>query len=405
MKLCVFFLLFVSLAWARPVRAEVPVRADTETENLKEASGGRLLSGPEQDEEEFESRLLNELELDEIESSLADILGTEEFSFRETVLALIRGEIPFHRKEIEQLVVSTLLHELKQQKKLILQILFVVLTAAVFSNFTMVFHSSQIADISFYMMYLLLAVILMQSFGIMNGIARDTVRALVSLMRALFPAYLLTILFCAGSLTAAGISEILLFSFSLLEMFMVNVMIPAVNFYLVMQILNQMSREDYFSKFAELLELVIDWGIRSVFGIVIGLQTVQCLITPAVDSLKNGMLRKAAKAIPGIGNTLDAAAETIAGSAVVIRNAVGTAGMAAILFLCLVPVAKLACCILMLRVLCALIQPVGESRLVESISHTAGAASMLLKIVFYSMGLFMISVAMIMAAVKGQGGI
>ncbi len=356
-------------------------------------------------EELIGGQLMNELELDEIGQSLEDILGTEEFSFRETVLALIRGEIPFDGKEILRLAGSALLDEVKQQRKLILQILFVVLTAAVFSNFTMIFHSSQIADISFYMMYLLLAVILMKSFGTMNEIACGTVRSLISLMRVLLPAYLLTIMFCAGSLTVTGVSEILLFSFSLMEMFMVNVMIPAVNFYLVLQILNQMSKEDYFSRFAELMELVISWGIRSVFGLVIGLQTVQCLITPAVDSLKNGMLRKAAKAIPGIGNTLDTAAETIAGSAVVIRNAVGTAGMAAILFLCLVPVAKLVCCILMLRVLCALIQPAGENRLVESVSHVAEAASMLLRIVLYSMGIFMISIAMIMAALKGQGGI
>ncbi len=350
-------------------------------------------------------QLMNELELEEIEQSLADILGTEKFSFRETVLALIKGEIPFDGEELVSLAVSALLDEVRQQRRLILQILFVVLTSAVFSNFTMIFHSSQIADIGFYMMYLLLAVILMQSFGIMNGIACSTVRSLISLMRVLLPAYLLTIMFCAGSLTVTGASEILLFSFTLLEMFMVNVMIPAVNFYLVLQILNQMSREDYFSKFAELLELIISWGIKSVFGIVIGLQTVQCLITPAVDSLKNGMLQKAARAIPGLGNTLDAAAETIAGSAVVIKNAVGTAGMAAILFLCLVPVTKLVCCILMLRVLCALVQPAGENRLVESVSHVAGAASMLLRIILYSMGIFMVSIAMIMASVRGRGGI
>ncbi len=348
-------------------------------------------------------QLMDELELDEIEQSLADILDADGFSFRETVLALIRGEIPFRGEEILRLAAGALFQEIKQQRKLILQILFVVLTAAVFSNFTMVFHSSQIADISFYMMYLLLSVILMQSFGIMNEIARGAVQSLIALMRVLLPAYLLTIMFCAGSLTVTGISEILLFSFSMLEVFMINIMIPAANFYFVLQILNQMSKEDYFSKFAELIELCVSWGIKSVFGLVIGLQTVQCLITPAVDSLKNGMLKKAAKAIPGIGNTLDAAAETIAGSAVVIKNAVGTAGMAAILFLCLVPVVKLLCCILMLRVLCALIQPFGEARLVESVSHMAGAASLLLRIVLYSMGIFMISAAMITASVKGRG--
>lgn len=350
---------------------------------------------------EVERQMEENLELDEIDRSLEALLEYEQFSFKDTVLSLIQGEMPFGWETLKSVLTETLISELRQQKKLALQVLLIVLTAAVFSNFTKVFRSSQVADICYYMMYLLVSVLLMQSFGILNEIAVQAVQALISMMKALLPAYLLTIVFCAGTLTATGYSEILLFAFSLTEALMVKIMIPAVNFYLVLLILNQMSKEDYFSKFAELVEMAVSWGIKTVFGIIIGLQAVQCLISPAIDSLKNGTLHKAAKAIPGIGNTLDAAAETIAGCAVVIKNAVGIAGMIVILLLCLVPVCKLVCCILMLRVMSAAIQPVGETRLADCVSHVAGAATLLLRIVLTAMGIFMISTAMITAAVKG----
>lgn len=365
----------------------------------------RIEEGSQETESELwletQQQIENALELEEMENALSGILGDGQFSFRDTVKALIRGDIPFEAEEILNLLLEVLMSEVRQQKTLVIQVMLIVLTAAVFSNFTRVFRSSQVADICFYMMYLLISVILMKSFEIMNQVACDAVKSLISLMRVILPSYLLTIVFCAGTITATGISEILLFAFTMLEAGMVEIMIPAVNFYLVLLILNQMSNEDYFSKFAELLEMGIGWGIKTVLAVIVGLQTVQCLITPAVDSLKNGMLHKAAKALPWIGNTLDAAAETIAGSAVVIKNAVGTAGVAAILFLCLVPVVKLFVCILSIRVLCAVIQPVGEKRLVECISSVAKGASLLLRIVFASMGVFMISIAMITAMVKG----
>lgn len=341
------------------------------------------------------------LELEEIDRSLEEILEYDSFSFRNTVLSLIRGEIPFQPEMLKSVVTEALLHEMSQQKTLALQVLLIVLTAAVFSNFTRVFRSSQVAEICYYMMYLLVSVLLMQSFGIMNEITLGAVQSLIAMMKALLPAYLMTIVFCAGTLTASGYSEILLFAFSMAEVFLGRIMVPAVNFYLVLLMINQMSKEDYFSKFAELVELVVSWGIKTVFGVIAGLQAVQCLISPALDSLKNGTLHKAAKAIPGIGNTLDAAVETIAGCAVVIKNAVGVAGMAAILLLCLVPVCKLVCCILVLRILSAVIQPMGEKRLADCVSHAASAAALLLRIVLAAMGIFMISIAMITAAVKG----
>ena len=53
--------------------------------------------------------------------------------------------------------------------------------------------------------------------------------------------------------------------------------------------------------------------------------------------MKNSALHRLAKTIPGVGSLLDTAVETVAGSAVIIKNAVGVAGILALAFICLVP--------------------------------------------------------------------
>ena len=49
---------------------------------------------------------------------------------------------------------------------------------------------------------------------------------------------------------------------------------------------------------------------------------------------------------------MDSAAETIAGSALVIKNAVGVAGMIVVLLICLLPFLKLGLSVLLFRLLC-----------------------------------------------------
>ena len=325
----------------------------------------------------------------------------EEFSFSEAVGKLIRGELPFDLKQLPQYVSGLLLSELKQQKQMALQILVIVLASAVFSNFIRVFDSSQIADISFYMMYLLISGLLIHSFMTMNQIVINTCGSVNSFMKVLLPSYLLTVVLCSGSVSALGFYEVTLLGINMTQNVVVRAILPVINFYLILLILNQMSEEDYFSNFAGLLETVIGWVLKTVTGLVIGLQAVQCLVAPSVDSLKNTAAQRLAKAIPGLGNILDSAAETVAASALVIKNAVGVAGILALVAICCIPVIKLAVCILIFRFLCAVIQPVSEKRMVEGIESISRGAVLLLKILVMSVSVFIISIAMITSSVKG----
>ncbi len=341
------------------------------------------------------------LDLDEIQSGFEELSGQSEFSFSETVLGLLKGEIPFELQRIPELVSELLLGQLRQQRQMALQILVIVLASAIFSNFVKVFDSRQIADISFFMMYLLISTLLMRSFLAMNRSVVSTCGSLNRFMRLLLPSYLVTVVLSAGSFSAVGFYEITLFGIQLLQTLLVRFILPAVNFYLVLLLLNQMSAEDLFSRFAELVETVIRWVTKSIFGIVVGLQAVQTLVAPALDSLKNSAFQRLARSIPGVGNLLDSAAETVVGSAVVVKNAVGVAGMIALVILSAVPLLKLLASILLFRLLCALIQPVSDRRMVEGIASISRGAVLLLQILATGISIFVISLAMVTAAIRG----
>lgn len=365
-----------------------------------------LLAGDCCHASEEENEILEEIEgalkLEEIDQGLWKNENMEQFSFTDTVKKLLSGEIPFEPAELPGLLGELFLSELKSQRGMALQILVVVLASAVFSNFVRVFDSSQIADVSFYMMYLLISTLLMQSFLSISQIAENACASINNFMKLLLPSYLLTVVFTAGSVSALGFYEITVLGMNLLQAVILRVIFPVIHFYLVLLILNQMSKEDYFSRMAQLVESIVGWSVKTILGLVLGLQAVQCLVAPAVDNLKNSALHRLLKVIPGIGAALDSAAETVAGSALVVKNAVGVAGILALVIICLVPLVKLAACILVFRLLCAAIQPICDKRMVEGIESISGAAALLLRILAASMSIFIISLAMITAAVRGR---
>ncbi len=373
-------------------------------DSVTRSGGGEREEHLSEDEEALDitENLSSYLDLEAIQAEFYELSGQTEVSFSDTVLSLLRGETPFSIQDIPSLLADLFLGQLRQQKQMALQILVIVMASAIFANFVKIFDSSQIADISFFTMYMLISTLLMRSFMTMNQSVVQTCDALNRFMQILLPSYLVTVVMSAGTVSALGFYEITALGIQLLQVLIIRVVLPAINFFLVLLLLNQMTAEDHFSRFAELVETVIRWTTKSIFGIVVGMQAVQVLTAPALDSLKKSALHRLAGSIPGIGNMLDTAAETVIGSAVVIKNAVGVAGMLALVILGMMPVLRLLASILIFRLLCALIQPISEKRMVEGIASISRGTVLLLHILATSLSVFIISLAMITAAIRGS---
>ncbi|MCC8067625.1 MAG: stage III sporulation protein AE [Clostridiales bacterium] len=341
------------------------------------------------------------LEIAEIEESLKELAGTEKFSFLDTVKNFLTGDFSLQPDELLNTISELFLGEIKQQRKLAVQILLTALASAVFSNFVRVFENHQISDISFYMMYLMLSTLLMNAFSSLTEMVSDTCIALNTFMKILMPSYVITVVLSAGTVTALGFYEVTVLAISLLQTVILKIVVPAIHFYMLVLLLNQLSAQDWLARTAQLMETAISWSVKTILGVVIGLQAVQSLISPAVDSLKNSTLNRVASVIPGIGSVLNAAAETVAGSAIVLKNAVGVAGILAFGVICLSPFVRLTACIFLFRAICAVIEPVCEKRMVEGIESISRGSVLLLRVMSASLAVFVISLAMITASVKG----
>ena len=143
------------------------------------------------------------------------------------------------------------------------------------------------------MIYLLLFTLLMQAFYSISVLTAQTLANVVNFMQVLMPVYFLAVSIASGSVTAGAFYEFTLLLITGLQMLMKYFLIPAVNLYVLFMLLNHLAKEEYLSKMADLLKLFVEWSIKTMIAVVVGFQTVQCLVMPAGDALKTAILNKA----------------------------------------------------------------------------------------------------------------
>lgn len=364
---------------------------------------GNVLAAQEETEswENMEEELLDGMSLDQVDETVEELLGGESFSFTKTVKQLISGEIPFTREQMGEILKDALFSDFENHKKTAVSVLMLILISAIFTNFTGAFGKSQVADISFYMMYLLLFTVLMRAFSIMSQETMSCINKVLGFMKALMPSYLAAAVFASGSLTGVAYYEFTLALIGGIQWILKYVVIPAVNFYVLFSLLNHIAKEDYLSKIAELMKSFVLWSLKTLAAAAIGIQAVQCLILPAVDSFKTAVLNKTAGAIPGVGNIFNSVTEVVLGSAILIKNAIGVAGLLALVLICIFPMAKLAVCTVLYKVISAVVQPAADKRMAECVSGVGEGAAMLLRTLVTTGILFFITVAMVTASIRG----
>lgn len=373
---------------------------NTETENNSEGTEKEKIM---QTEASTVSDILEELDLSRVQRMLDQMLGEESFSMKDMLDGLIKGEKVLSEDTVQEMVHSFLFSGLEKEKSLLIKILLLILLSAVLANFADVFESGQIGDICFYIVYLLLFILLMDSFSSVTRSVQQTITWMAEFMRGLAPAYFLTISIAAGSSTAAVFYEGVLILTWLIQEVILNLLFPGACLYVLISLINNLSKEEMLGKMAELLDTAVSWGLKTLLGMVVGLQVVRGLIAPVMDTLKRSALGKAAGALPGVGNAVNMVTELVLTSAVLVRNCLGVVILFAFVAAGAGPVIHYGILSLLYRFLAAIAQPVSEKRIVDSLATMGEGCALLLRILFTAEILCILDFVILMTGIGGSG--
>lgn len=321
-----------------------------------------------------------------------------EMSFSELVTKVsANGLEALNKENITTFVFDSVLYELSIARPIFIKMLVFSLLFSIIHRL-LVTKNKYISDISFLIIYAILMVFLMQSFFLVKEIALEGINLLLLFMNALIPTYTATMIFSGSAVSGAMLYEVAFFLVYLVEFLMKNILSPVIHVFILILFLNHLFDEDKLSKLAQLLEVGVGLLLKTTFGLVIGLGVVQSLLTPAKDRLANNTVLSGMSAIPGIGNVIGSSGEIILSCGILIKNSVGVIGLLIVFFMAVVPVLKIGCFWLMYHFISIILQPVADARITECVSAVARGCDLYLKMVLYSMMLFLVLFSMITVA-------
>ena len=349
-------------------------------------------------QEDIREALLSEFDFDEIEDSLTQMFPQEKITFGEVVSSLISGDMEETIRMFLQFLADQVSYEFDYNRKNLVYVLLVALTAAVFSSFAGAFKSRQISDISFYVMYMLLITLCLTAFRTSAEGMEERLGYLVDFMRVLCPSYFLAVAFASGSVTSLFFYNVILFLIYIVELVIVRFLLPVVNIYIMIRVLGNLTGEDFLSEFADLIKKVVSWILKTLLVCVISVNVVQGLLAPAIDAVKRSALTRTAEALPWVGNAVGGVAEVVLGTAVLIKNGIGMAGAVISVAICAVPIFQMLIMALMYKLAAALVQPVSDKRITTCISGVSEGYEIMVKVIFTAGLLFMITIAIVAAS-------
>ena len=295
---------------------------------------------------------------------------------------------------IGQWMTGAVLQEIFSSKIFIGELAGILLFASVFSNISSAFQSYGVSDSGFLISYFLVFSIIFTNFTVMIAMFKDTVVLLSSFLKVLLPVYTLAVSLSGNLSTGIVFYEYFMIVVLFLNWIFLNVFLPLLQYYFLLELISHFSQKQNISKLCEGLYFLLAKGIQVIFFLLFGFHLLETMIAPSFDSAKNSILNKMIGLIPGAGSIVQSVAGTAIGSSLVIKNAVGAAGILFLLIFLLLPLVKLFIYIFLYFLLSVVLEPIADERFILCINAAVKCGTLMIKVLCMSSVLFIVVIAL-----------
>ena len=320
--------------------------------------GSKVIYAAENTEKEadrVQEALFEEFDFSKLDQEMKTLFPDEKLSFREILMQLISENGGSTAGTVVQFIKEIVFYQFGTNKKILVYMILIAVAAALFNNFTSVFQNRQVSEVSFYILYMLLMTLSLVTFQHTLQDTEQLLSYLTEFMKLLCPSYFLAVAFAAGSSSALVFYNIVLWIIYLVELVILELLMPIVHVFVMIQVLSNLTGEDLLSEFADLIRKGIAWCLKTLLAGVVGIN-------------------------------------------VLLKNGIGAAGMVIAVMVCAVPVIRLVLLAFIYKFVAAMVQPVSDKRITACIGGVSEGYGLLLQILLYTALFFLITLAVIAGA-------
>jgi len=280
----------------------------------------------------------------------------------------IKGEVD--NSSIFKRIINTIGEELLNGTKAIVSILAIIVIHSILKSISESLENDSVSKLVYYVQYILIVTVIMANFSDIINLVKDTTTNLVSFMNMLIP-LLITLMIYTGNIATSGIVEpILLFMINFIGSMIQNIIIPLVLIFTSLVVISKLSDKVQIDNLAKFLKSGVIWFLGIILTVFVGVLSLEGTLSSSVD----GITAKAAKslvtsAVPVVGKILGDAVDTVLGSGLILKNAVGIVGVVIVLGICVVPIIKLLVLTVSYKLLATITQPIADKKITDLLNQ------------------------------------
>lgn len=324
------------------------------------------------DDEAFEQTILNKLYLEELEENWSEL--TDEYRHylpdlsKMTIYEMVKENKSISFKAIFKGLLNYLFHELVVNGKLLGLLMVLTLFSVILQSMHTAFAHSTVSKIAYFIVYIVLIYIGLNSFQAVYSYTKETVGMMSSFMVALIP-LLLTLMAAFGSLLSVSFFHpIIIFLIHFSGLLISTFVLPLLYLSALLIIVSHLNENFQATHLADLFR-TISLGALGVFlTVFLGVMSVQ----GTVSAIQDGVALKTTKFITGnfipvVGRTFTDAADTVLSAALLLKNSVGLIGVTIIILIAVFPSIKIFVIAFIYKLAAAILQPLGKNPIIASL--------------------------------------
>lgn len=236
--------------------------------------------------------------------------------------------------------------------------------------------------------------------GIISNLTTKTgksVESMVNQTNITFP-ILLTLMIGMGANATAGVFQPVvaimstyiadIFHFYIIPLFMVS---------FVFGIISNISDNIKLDKFSSFISSLFKWSVGLIFTLFFAVFTIQGISAGSFDSVSIRTTKYTIKSyVPIMGGYLSDGMDLILSSTILIKNSIGLVGVLMIISTIISPIIEIVVCSLLLKLVSAILQPMGNNKISNFLTSTSKSIVMLSTCIIAIGFMYLISIGLIM---------
>lgn len=330
--------------------------------------------------------------VDEYGQAIPDLEKTSFYDF-------IKNINSFSIKDILSQFLHYLFHELILNGKLLGSLLMLTLFAVVLQSMQSAFEKTTVSRVAYFVIFLVLIFLVLNSFYLATSYTKEAIDTMKGFMIALLPLVLGMMASFGNVVSISFFHPIIIFLINFSGVFISVFVLPLLFLSAMLVIISGLNENYKVTHLANLFKSVALGTLGVFLTIFLGVISVQ----GTASAIQDGVAMKTAKFVTGnfipvVGRTFTDAADTILSASLILKNALGIAGLVVILFIVAFPAIKVAAIALIYKIAAAVLQPIGGGPIVQALNTISTYILYILACLLAVSLMFLLAIVIIVAA-------